>query len=119
MPTYVPIEYPKWVDGVLVNNAAEEQAHRAALVESAAVARATELARMPSPAAERMRLARQRQRDGIRVIPFEVRDEEIEGLVARGLLDPVARHNRNAIANALGRLFDAVPPQRWPVSAAR
>ena len=37
MNNYVPIEYPKWVDGVLVQNAAQEQTHRAALAEAAEV----------------------------------------------------------------------------------
>jgi hypothetical protein len=72
-----------------------------------------------APAAERMRMARQRKRDRLRVIPFEIREDEIEGLVKHGLLDPVARNDRNAIASALGRLFDAVPPRRWPIPAVR
>ena len=49
MSSYVPIEYPKWVTGVLVQNAEEEQARRAALAEAAEVARAVELNRPPSP----------------------------------------------------------------------
>lgn len=69
--------------------------------------------------AERMRLSRKRRRNGTRIIPFEIRNEEIRGLVARGLLDPVARNDRNAIATALGMLFDAVPPDRWPSVVAR
>jgi hypothetical protein len=71
-------------------------------------------ARQLTPAAERMRVTRLRRRDGMRVIPFEIRDSEIEGLVKRGLLDPVARNERSAIARALGNLLDAVPPERWP-----
>jgi hypothetical protein len=46
MPDYVPIEYPKWVDGVVFRNSEEERAHRATLAE---VARAAELTRPPSP----------------------------------------------------------------------
>ena len=84
-----------------------------------AIMTTAEPARRLTPAAERMRLTRQRRRDGMRVIPFEVRDEEIEALVARGLLDPVARNDRSAIARAMGNLFDAVPPERWPVPARR
>jgi hypothetical protein len=71
-----------------------------------------------SPAAERMRRARRRRRDGMRVIPFEIRDDEIEGLVACRLLAQVSRNNRNSIALALGALLDALPPQRWPVAGA-
>jgi hypothetical protein len=162
MGEYVPIEYPKWIDGVVVRNAAEEQAHRAALERSASAvtvqaaplpsgkilepmqidavrARIVELltakpaapaesaeevcnpgpARPLTPTAERMRRARRRRRYGLRVIPFEIRDDEIGGLLKRGLLEPVACNDRDAIASALGRLFDTVPPERWPVPAAR
>ena len=56
---------------------------------------------MPSDAsrqdgAARMRLLRQRRRDGLRVIPLEIRDTEIAMLLERGLLaraehdDPIA-----------------------------
>ena len=60
-----------------------------------------------------MRLSRQRRRAGTRVVPFEVRDAEISGLVAHGLLDPVARTNRDAIATALGMLLDRIPVASW------
>ena len=68
--------------------------------------------RQRSPA-ERMRLSRQRRREGMRVVPFEVRDSEIRGLVAHGLLDPAARTNRDAIATALGALLDLIPVASW------
>jgi hypothetical protein len=58
-------------------------------------------ARAPSPAAIRMRRSRERRHDKLRVIPFEIRDAEVGGLVTRGLLDPVARRDRDAIASAL------------------
>ena len=73
----------------------------------------------PSSAAIRMRRSRERRRDKLRVIPFEIRDTEIGGLVTRGMLDPVARNDRDAVASALGRLLDAVPPDRWPVPVVR
>jgi hypothetical protein len=41
----VPIEYPKWVDGILVQDAAEEQALRVTREEPAAEAVAAELLR--------------------------------------------------------------------------
>ena len=69
-------------------------------------------------AANRMRASRQRQRDGLRCVRFEVRDTEIEGLMARGLLDPVARNNRQAIAAALGELMDQLPDEWWNASPA-
>jgi hypothetical protein len=55
----------------------------------------------------------------MRVIPFEVRDSEIDALVAYGLLDPVARNERHAIARALGKLMDQLPPEWWNVPPAR
>ena len=68
--------------------------------------------RQRSPA-ERIRLSRQRRREGMRIVPFEVRDTEIGGLVAHGLLDPAARTNRDAIATALGALLDRIPVASW------
>ena len=70
-------------------------------------------------AAERMRLSRLRRRDGMRVVPFEVRDAEIEGLVTHGLLDPSCRNDREAIARALGNLIDRIPPSWWSLAARR
>jgi hypothetical protein len=67
-------------------------------------------------AAERMRLSRLRRRDGMRCIQFEVRDAEIEALVTHGLLVPVDRNNRNAIARALGNLIDRIPLSWWSMA---
>ena len=72
-----------------------------------------------SPAAERMRLSRQRRRDGMRVIPFEIRDDDIEGLVIHGLLDPADRKNPDAIATALGTLMNKIPLSWWAVALRR
>lgn len=119
MGGYVPIEYPKWVDGVLVQNAAEERSHRAALAKVAAVARAAELVRAPSPAAIRMRRSRKRRRAGQRCVSFVVCDHEIEALVRNGWLDPVARNDSRAIGLALGRLMDRLQPDRWPMVITR
>jgi hypothetical protein len=63
--------------------------------------------------AERMRVARQRRRDGLRCIPLEIRDDEIEALVTAGLLRSDARNDFNAIAAALGKLLDRLPPECW------
>jgi|GEM_PF-2290041 len=64
-------------------------------------------------AAERMQLSRQRRRDKLRVIPLEVRDDEIEALVRHGLLATDRRSDRNAIARAMGHLLDRIPPSWW------
>ena len=44
--------------------------------------------------AERMRALRERQRKGLLVVPFQIRDSEIHALVRRGLLDAGLRHDR-------------------------
>jgi hypothetical protein len=64
-----------------------------------------------------MRLSRLRRREGLRVVPFEVRDAEIEGVVTHGLLDPAQRSDREAIARALGNLIDRIPLSWWRVTA--
>ena len=84
-----------------------------------APAEAPEPAPQISPGAERMRRSRQRRRNGLRCIPFEVRDSEIDGLVTLGLLDPVTRNDEHAVGRALGKLLDTMPPERWPVASRR
>jgi hypothetical protein len=66
-----------------------------------------------SSAATRMRLSRSRRRNGVRVVPFEVRDSEIDNMVAVKLLDPAQRDDRVAIARALGILLDRIPVCWW------
>ena len=70
-------------------------------------------------AAERMRLTRQRRREGFRVIPFEVRDSEIDQLVRHGLLKSADRNNRESIARALGTLLDGIPVALWSAAIRR
>src|SRR5271157_2612704 len=71
-----------------------------------------------SPGAERMRAARRRRRDGLRCIPLEIRDDEIEALVKAGLLASDARNDRAVIAAAMGKMLDQLPPERWTQLAA-
>jgi hypothetical protein len=87
MPNYVPVEYPKWVGGVLIQNAEEERAHRAALTEAAEVARAAELTRPPSPAATRMQRTRDRRRAGRMLIRCDISKGQIEALAMAGFID--------------------------------
>ena len=54
-----------------------------------------------SPSARRMRLHRERRRDGMRCLMVELHDAEVNALVRRGLLKHKTRHDRNAIADAL------------------
>lgn len=54
-----------------------------------------------------MKLFRERRKDGLRCVMIEIRNEEIEGLVQRRLLNDVARNDREAIKAALYRHLDA------------
>lgn len=56
---------------------------------------------MPNLAAERMRRHRQRRRDGLRCITFELRETEIEALVRRGYLKKETRNDEMDIIEAL------------------
>jgi len=57
----------------------------------------------PLTAAERMRAHRQRRRDGLRCLTIELRDTEIAALIGK---KAVARHDQEAIRNALYRHLD-------------
>ena len=68
-----------------------------------------------SPAAERMRLYRERRRRGLSCIKVQLRRSEVDGLVACNLLEPTEREDRGALAAALHRYLDANPiaGHRW------
>jgi len=106
MPNYIPIEYPKWVNGVLVQNASEEQAHRAMLAEAAEVARAVELNRPPSPAGFRMRRTRERRRDGKMSIRFDISTDQMEALSKAGFIDAAMRDDPAEVARGVCRSLD-------------
>jgi hypothetical protein len=63
-----------------------------------------------------MRRSRELRRKGLRHIGLDVRDSEIAELVHRQLLAEADRHDREAIATALGKLLDQmlVPKQANP-----
>ena len=54
-----------------------------------------------TPAAERMRRHRERRRHGLRSLLIELHEEELDAFVKKGMLDPTARNDENAIADAL------------------
>jgi hypothetical protein len=54
-----------------------------------------------SPAAERMRLHRERKRSGMRCFMIELRETEIDALIRKGFLKPDARNDTSAIIDAL------------------
>jgi hypothetical protein len=60
----------------------------------------------PSPAAERMRRHRERQRDGLRCLTIELRETEIDALIQKGLLTEDNRQNPEAIITALYDFLD-------------
>jgi hypothetical protein len=59
------------------------------------------------PAAERMRLHRERRRRGLRCLVIELRETEIDALIRMGLLKAEARNNLPAIRHALYDHFDS------------
>ena len=59
-----------------------------------------------SPAAERMRLHRERQRRGLRCFMIELRDSEIDALIRYGLLPGERRKDKGAIIRALYAYLD-------------
>jgi hypothetical protein len=54
-----------------------------------------------SPAAERMRLHRERRRKGLRCLTIELRETEIDALARNGFLKADARNDQDAIRDAL------------------
>jgi hypothetical protein len=60
-----------------------------------------------SPAAERMRRSRERQREGLCCLQIEMRKSEIIALCRRGYLPSEQLSDRGAIINALYRFFEA------------
>jgi len=61
---------------------------------------------VPSAAAERMRLHRERRRKGLRCLTIELRETEIEARVRMKLLRAEMRNDANAITKALYDFFD-------------
>jgi hypothetical protein len=54
-----------------------------------------------SAAAERMRLHRERRRQGLRCLMIELRETEIDALIRKGLLKADARNDLQAVGEAL------------------
>ncbi len=106
MQGYIPIEYPKWVDGVVVQNAAEEEALRADPTEEAATAHAAVLTRPPSPAGIRMSRIRKRRREGKLLIRCEISTIQIEALAKAGLIDPAMLDDAAEVARGVCRSLD-------------
>ena len=69
----------------------------------------TDIASRRLRSAERMRRHRYLRKLGLKSIPVQLHDHEIEGLVATGLLQASERRNPTAIAIALGLYLDRHP----------
>ena len=54
-----------------------------------------------TPAAERMRLHRERRRHGLRCLMIELRETDVDALICGGLLEHETRNDRNAVRKAL------------------
>jgi hypothetical protein len=65
-----------------------------------------ELVQHPTPAAERMRLHRERRRNGMRSLWIELRVTEIDALMSVGLLKAETCNDPNAIREALYDYLD-------------
>ena len=59
-----------------------------------------------SPAAERMRLHRERKKNGMRCLMIELRETEIDALIRKGFLKADTRNDTQAIIDALYSYFD-------------
>jgi hypothetical protein len=59
-----------------------------------------------SPAAERMRLHRERKKNGMRCVMIELRETEIDALIRKEFLKADARNDNQAINDALYAYFD-------------
>jgi hypothetical protein len=63
----------------------------------------TKSTKAPSPTvAERMRLSRERRRNGLWCVPVLLHETEIDSLISKGFLKPERRHNHAAVENAVG-----------------
>ena len=59
-----------------------------------------------SPAAERMRVHRERKKSGMRCVMLELRETEINALIRKGFLKADARNDTSAIVDAIYAYFD-------------
>ena len=73
----------------------------------------------PMSAAERMRRVRQRSRQGLFCLTLELRQSEVDALVARARLKLEERTSRAAIANAIYSVLDDFVAASVPFRATK
>jgi hypothetical protein len=66
----------------------------------------SERERLPSTAAQRMRLHRERRRQGFRCLTIELRETEIDALIHKGLLKAEMRNDMYSVRKALYEHLD-------------
>jgi hypothetical protein len=72
-----------------------------------------------SPAAARMRLHRERRRQGLRCLMIELRETEIDVLISKGLLNSETRHDPHVVRQALyAHLDQTLGSTPWRETAA-
>jgi hypothetical protein len=59
-----------------------------------------------SPAADRMRLHRERKKNGMRCLMIELRETEIDALIRKGFLTADTRNDTSEIIDAIYAYFD-------------
>jgi hypothetical protein len=64
---------------------------------------------MGTTSAERMRVRRERAREGKCVVLIEIDEDDIEALCRARQLDPMADHRREDIADAVKRVLRTMP----------
>jgi len=66
-----------------------------------------------SPAAQRMRLHRERRRQGLRCLTIQLRETEVDALIHKGMLNAEMRNDPTAVVEALyehlERTLDSTP----------
>jgi hypothetical protein len=55
-----------------------------------------------------MRRCRARRRKGLRLVQVQLHETEVDALIETGWLEESGRNDRNAVINAIHRLFDRV-----------
>jgi len=59
-----------------------------------------------SAAAQRMRLHRERRRQGLRCLTIQLRETEVDALIDKGMLNAEMRNDPSAVAEALYEHFE-------------
>ena len=112
-------EYPKWVNGVIVQSAAEEKEVLATLQRPTTTSTNAKPVLPPSSAATRMRRSRERRKEGKRAVRFDISVDQIKVLVWGGDLDAAKAGDIVAVAQAIERLLEHLSANSSATTAYR